>query len=274
MWALLLLPLCAAPVAKTGGEVRDLRVEYCSLLAACRLEPPAGACPGEPSGGLAGVTYDEARCNDARDLHAHGLPSTSLDAYAVYRFLGKRYRVTYLVEGQLPLSHARLAFLLDDLPLAAKLLSRLGKNRYTAEYLDDTRRRFRGSKENNLKGEAARVAGGTRDGWIAYFGRGTSKVGLWRLGGQSLARLRFEPARPPATGLDYSLQIVVTPETSVVNRIMSLGLFRRLVNGQIREVVDDIDRASRRLAEKGPAALGDEWTAEERARIDAFLALP
>ena len=280
MVRLLLLPVLAAAVGQASGrqpprpEVPDLRVEYCSLLAACKLTPPAGACTPEASRGLPGVTYDEPRCADARELHAHGLSTQDFDSYAVYRFLGKRYRVTYLVEGELPLSPARLAFLLDDLPLAAKLLSRLGQHRYTAEYLDESRRRFRGSKEDNLTGEAARVAGGSREGWLAYFGRGRSKVGLWRLGGQSVARLRFEPVAAPRRGLTYSLQIVVTPETSVINRIMSLGLFRRLVNGQIRDVVDDIDRASRRLAEKGPAALGEGWTAEERARIDAFLALP
>lgn len=274
MVGFLLGPVLAAAVAKAGGEVPDPRVEYCSLLAACSLQPPEGACAPEASRGFPGVTYDEDRCRDARELHAHGLSTQRLDAYPVYRFLGKRYRVTYQVEGRLALSPARLAFLLEDLPLAARLLSRLGRHRYTAEYLDDARRRFRGSKEDNLTGEAARVAGGSREGWVAYFGRGKSKVGLWRLGGQSIARLRFEPAPAPPRGLTYSLQIVVTPESSVVNRIMSLGLFRRLVNGQIRDVVDDIDLASRRLAEKGSAALGEGWTAEERARIDVFLALP
>src|SRR5687768_1431341 len=132
MVPLLLASVLAAAPAKS--EIRDLRVEYCSLLAACSLQPPAGVCTPEASGGLPGVTYDEGRCADARELHAHGLSAQNLDAYPVYRFLGKRYRVTYLVEGQLPLSPARLAFLLEDLPLAAKLLSRLGEHRYTAEY--------------------------------------------------------------------------------------------------------------------------------------------
>lgn len=276
MGRLLLIPLIAAAVGKSGGSVpvQDVRHEYCALLTACSLKAPDGACTAEASRPMEGVQYDEARCGDARDLHAHGLPTHDLDGYPIYRFLGKRYRVTYLLEGRLPLSPARLSFLLDDLPLAAKLLSRLGKSRYTAEYVDETRRRFRGSKEGTLTGDAALVAGSTASGWVAYFGRGKSKVGLWRLGGQSYARLRYEPPAAPERGLTYSLQVVVTPDNAVVNRIMTMGLFRRIVHGQIREVVDDIDRASRRLAEIGSAGLTEGWTAEERKRVDAFLALP
>jgi hypothetical protein len=275
MTLLLLVPLfAAATVGKSGGPVVDLRREYCGLLAGCKLPAPEGACTAEANKGIEGVTYDEARCADAKDLAAHGLLTTDLDAYPVYRFLGKRYRVTYLVEGRLPLSPARLAFLIDDLPLAAKLLTRLGQGRYTAEYLDDTHRRFKGSKEGTLEGEAVRIAGSTREGWLAYFGRGTSKVGFWRLGGQSLARFRYQALPAPERGLSYSMQIVVTPDNAMINRIMTLGLFRRLVQGHIREVVDDIDRASRRLVEIGSAGLKDGWTDEERARVGAFLSLP
>jgi hypothetical protein len=292
MWTLALIPLvlaAAAPVAPTptprptvaptatptpSGPSETARREYCSLLARCGLPTAEDLCTDALRSGVPEVTYDDARCQHARTLASRGLSSRDPDAFAVYRFLGKRFRVTYVVDGELPMSPARLAFLLDDLPLAAKLLSRLGRHAYTAEYIDDTRRRFRGSKEGTLTGEAAIVAGRAADGWIAYFGRGRSKVGFWRLGGLSFAEFRFEPAAAGATGLRYSLQIVVTPDNAVVNRIMTLGLFRGLVNGQIRQVVDDIDRASRRLAERGASALNGEWTPEERARVDAFLHLP
>jgi len=276
MGGFLLLFVLAAAVGKSAdpAPVTDMRREYCALLAACSLKAPEGACTAETGKPMEGVKYDEGRCTDARELQAHGLHSQDLDGYAIYRFLGKRYRVTYLLEGRLPMNPARLSFLLDDLPLAAKLLSRLGNSQYTAEYVDDTRRRFRGSKEGTLTGDAAIVAGDTGQAWLAYFGRGKSKVGFWRLGGQSYARIRYEALPAPARGLSYSLQVVVTPDNSVVNRIMTLGLFRRLVLGQIREVVDDIERASQRLSAIGSAGLKEGWTAEERRRVDKFLALP
>jgi hypothetical protein len=90
----------------------------------------------------------------------------------------------------------------------------------------------------------------------------------------SFAEFKFEAAAPPDRGLKYSLRIVVTPDNAMVNRIMTLGLFRSLVQGQIRQVVDDIDRASRRLAERGLEGQGTDWTDEERARVAAFLRLP
>jgi hypothetical protein len=260
--------------AATATPAPDMRREYCSLLARCGLPAAPGLCTDENRTGVPGVEYDDTRCGHARRLAGRGLASDNAEAYGVYRFLGKRYRVSYLVEGDLPMSPARLAFLIDDLPLAAKLLSRLGKNQYTAEYVDDTRRRFRGSKEGTLTGEATLVAGRTGAGWIAYFGRGKSKVGFWRLGGMSFAEFEFEPRPAPEIGLRYALKIVVTPDNAFANRIMTLGLFRNLVQGQIRQVVDDIDRASRRLAERGLAGLDADWTTEERARIAEFLRLP
>jgi len=265
-------PAPTPPAAPTPSP--DFRREYCSLLTQCDLKPAPGLCSDEERTALPGVKYDDGRCGHARELSSRGLSSESAEGFAVYRFLGKRYRVSYLVEGDLPMSPARLAFLIDDLPLAAKLLSRLGQHRYTAEYTDDTRRRFRGSKEETLTGEATLVAGHPGEGWMAYFGRGRSKVGFWRLGGLSFAEFLFEPHPAPASGLKYALKIVVTPDNAMMNRIMTLGLFRSLVQGQIRQVVDDIDRASRRLAESGLDGLDQDWTPEERARIAQFLRLP
>jgi hypothetical protein len=271
--ALLVAAMLMAPAESRGGVPR-VQQEYCALLVRCGLTPPAEACSPEASAGVSGVTYDDARCGDARELAAHGLSPQDPNAFPVYRFLGKRYRVTYVVEGELPMSPARLAFLLEDLPLAAKLLTRLGKNEYTAEYLDDSRRRFRGTKEGTLSGEATRVAGSVADRWLVYYGLGRSQVGLWKLRGQSFARFRFGPRTAEEPGLAYSLQVVVTPDNAFVNRIMTLGLFRRLVQGQIRQVVDDIDAAGRRLADKGAEALSGEWSADERTRVDALLHLP
>src|SRR5207253_925745 len=148
--------------------------------------PPSGLCStSDASAGVRGVIYDETRCRPLRELAAAGVAPDDAKTFAVYRFLGKRYRVTYAAAGELPISAARLSFLLDDLPLS----------------------------------------------------------------------------------------VLVSPDGAFINRIMNLGLFRGLVQRQIREVVEDIDGASHALARRGLAAVKGTWTPEERARLQAFLAL-
>jgi hypothetical protein len=265
------LVLCAG-----GREARaaDARVDYCSLLVKCGLTPAPGLCTAEQEAGTPGVTYDEARCAEARDLAKNGVSTEDPAHFMLYRFLGKRYRMNYVLSGRLPLSPERLAFVIDDLPLATRLLTVFRGRTYTAEYVDAEHRTFRGSKEKVLKGEATRIAGSAREGRLVYFGYGRSKVGFWSLGGRSLAWFSF--TRAPAGGTDYSLRILVTPDNAVMNRLMGLGLFRRLVEKQIREVVQDIEIATQTFARQGLPALEKKgrWSAEEKARLEAFLALP
>ncbi len=264
-------PANAAP-EKPNPALRA-QTEYCSLLVRCGLPQPPGACPGDTGAGVPGVAYDEDRCREPRELAALGLATDDPASFAAYRFLGKRYRVTYAVQGELPMTPARLGFLIGDLPLAAKLLTAFRKKKYVAEYLDDERRRFRGSREGTLSGEATRIAGGTASGRLAYFGYGRSQIGPWRLGGQSLARFDFSTS---PRGLTYSFKVVVTPDGALVNRIMSLGLFRGLVNRRIREVVQDINAATNELGRGGLAAAlqRGSFSPEEQKRIEQFLALP
>jgi hypothetical protein len=259
--------------AEKPDPVLRTQTEFCSLLAGCGLPAPPGACSENTSAGISGVKYDAERCAEPRALASLGLLSSDPASFSVYRFLGKRYRVTYLVAGQLPMGRAQLAFLIDDLPLATKLLTAFRKKKYTAEYLDSEKRSFRGSREGTLSGEATRIVGSTASGHLAYFGYGRSQIGPWRLGGRSLALFEFSAV---PRGLHYSFKVVVTPESGFVNRIMSLGLFRGLVHRRIREVVEDIDAATRELEKGGlPAALQKGgFTPEEQKRLEQFLALP
>jgi hypothetical protein len=224
--------------------------------------------------GIDGVTYDEARCREARELAARGVSTEDPASYALYRFLGKRYRVTYAVSGELPITAARLGFLLDDLPLAARILSAYRGRAYSAEYLDDDRRRFRGSKQGTLRGEATRLVGSAAEGRLVYFGFGSSRVGLWRLGGQSLATLSFQPVAGTGDCVSYSLTVLVTPDSAFFNRLMNLGLFRRIVLGQIREILEDIDGAAQALTSEGAVLSRGTWTPEEQERLRRFQALP
>jgi hypothetical protein len=253
-----------------------MRTRYCGLLRGCGLAAPEGWCSEEAAGGIKGLRYDDTRCRDARDLHARGVRNDDLPGYRLYAFLGHRYRVEYAVSGEVAVSAARLTYLMSELPLAARLLTRFQGTRYTAEYLDPGHRRFRGSKGSKLSGEADLVSGSPQEGTVWYFGEGTSKVGPWRLRGRSLMRFELAPAGADGRKVAYQVRIVTTPTNAVLNALMNLGLFKSIVNGEIREMVEDVTEASHKLDAQGPAVLekGGDWSPEEKEKLAALLRLP
>ena len=247
--------------------------ELCGLLARCGLTVDAAFCPPALSAGVKGVTYDDARCAEARDLRARGVAPTDPVGSRLYRILGRRYRASYTVDDSVRLNEARLSFLMNDLPLAARLLTHFQKRTYEARYLDESHNRFWGRKGDVLTGEAQLVSGSVAERRLVYFGRGSSKVAFWHLGGHGFLQFDFQPA--PA-GVSYRLKLIASPDSGFVNAIMNTGLFKRVVYGHMREVIDDITQAAEKLARDGGAAIqrSPEWSEEEKAKIAAFLQLP
>lgn len=247
--------------------------ELCGLLARCGLPVDPAFCAPALSAGVKGVTYDEARCAEARDLRARGVAPDDPVGSRLYRLLGRRYRASYTVDDQVRLNEARLSFLMNDLPLAARLLTHFQKRRYEARYLDETHTRFWGRKEDVLTGEAQLVAGSVPERRLVYFGRGSSKVALWHLGGNGFLQFDFQPA---AGGVSYRLKLIASPDNGFINTIMNTGLFKRVVYGHMREVIDDITQAAEKLARDGGEAIrrSPDWSEEEKAKIAAFLQLP
>jgi hypothetical protein len=247
--------------------------ELCGLLARCGLTVEPGFCAPAMSAGVAGVTYNEARCAEARDLRARGVAPTDPVGSRLYRLLGRRYRASYTVDDRVALGEARLTFLMNDLPLAARLLTHFQKRPYEVRYLDATRTHFWGRKGDALTGEAQLVAGSVPERKLVYFGRGVSKVAFWRLGGNGFMQFEFQPA---PGGIKYRLKLIASPDSGLINAIMNTGLFKRVVYGHMREVIDDITQAALKLARGGGAAIqqSPEWSAEEKAKVAAFLQLP
>jgi hypothetical protein len=247
--------------------------ELCGLLARCGLPVDAAFCAPALSAGVKGVTYDEARCAEARDLRARGVAPDDPVGSRLYRLLGRRYRASYAVDDSVPLGEARLSFLMNDLPLAARLLTHFQKRRYEARYLDESHTRFWGRKEDVLTGEAQLVAGSVPQRRLVYFGRGSSKVAFWNLGGNGFLQFDFQPA---TGGVSYRLKLIASPDNGFINTIMNTGLFKRVVYGHMREVIDDITEAAEKLARDGGEAIrrSPDWSEEEKAKIAAFLQLP
>ena len=247
--------------------------ELCGLFARCGLIVDPAFCAPALSAGVKGVTYDEARCAEARDLRARGVAPDDPVGSRLYRLLGRRYRASYTVDDRVRLGEARLTFLMNDLPLAARLLTHFQKRQYEARYLDASHSRFWGRKGDVLTGEAQLVAGSVPERRLVYFGRGTSKVAFWHLGGNGFLQFDFQPA---TDGVSYRLKLIASPDNGFINTIMNTGLFKRVVYGHMREVLEDITQAAEKLARDGGEAIqrSPDWSEEEKAKIAAFLQLP
>lgn len=245
------------------------------MLARCGLPAPVMVCSEPLSRGVRGVLYDDERCGETRRLFEQGLlPIDPLGA-RVYRLLGRRYRVVYSIEGRAPISRARFLYLLGDLPLAAKLLARFQGKPYHVEYLDPTRRAFRGGRTGRLTGEAELVTGSPEQGSLSYFGMGVSQVGPWSLRGLGFLDLEFAPVEANSRHLAYRIRVVTAPLNAFYDLVMRLGAFRSLVEAHLREVIGDITQAMTKLEAGGLGGVTwrPDWTEEEKAKLTALLRL-
>ncbi len=139
------------------------------------------------------------------------------------------------------------------------------------------RKHFKGTKGKRLSGEAQLISGGTEERRLFYFGKGVAEVAMWRLTGPALMDFGYKSYQnPKGQGLHYQMKILVFPGNGVVNGIMNMGLFKRIVYGKIREVLIDITDSARKLAESGDAGIQSsaKWTAEEKRKIEQLLKLP
>ena len=260
-----------------GGErLTSGRKDFCRIVYGCTLEMPSGYCPAEKELGAAPYTFDTARCYEARQLSARGVnPGEPSIGYRLYRFLGLQYRVIYEVKDSIPISRARLDYLLTDLPLSARLISHYQKAPYTAKYVDKAHTQFEGTKGKKLRGEARLTSGSTQEMRLFYFGTGTAEVAFWTLKGPALLDFSYGPGAGGGT-VGYRMKILVFPGNGFINKIMNLGMFRKLVVGKIREVLKDITETAHKLEESGGKDLlqNPEWTAEEKQKIEALLKIP
>ena len=250
------------------------QTDFCNMVYRCGLPMPAGHCPDSSALKKPDYKFDSIRCLEGRLLNKRGVtPADPQVGYRLYRFLGMEHRVIYQVEDDIPLSEGRLAYLLSDLPLAARLVSHFRKEAYNAEYVDAERKQFKGAKGKRLKGEARLISGSMQEKRLFYFGTGIATVAWWTLRGPAL--LDFTYARR-GDKLHYQMKVLVFPGNAFINGIMNLGIFRKIVLSKIREVLIDITESSRQLAETGGNDLlvDAKWTPEEKRKIGELLEIP
>lgn len=268
----LLTLLLAATNATAVGAPKPV----CALVKACALAIDLPSCSPEQSRPIDGVVYDAQRCSEPRDLLAHGVtPNAGMGPF-VYPFLGGRYRVVYDIVGEAPISEAKFDALALDLPLAAKLATRFSRTRYSIQYVDAASKRFHATRADKLTGEAELLFLDAAERRRTYYGWGSSKFGPWRLRGSAYVDVRIRPGLKDPKGIVYDVRIRTAPVNAMVNAIMSLGLFRGYVVGQIEDTLKDLVGASVALSSQGvEAVLKDpSFSPGEREKVRALAALP
>jgi len=260
-----------------AARVSDGQRDYCQLILHCGLPMPKGYCPDSAALGPIRFPYDSARCFEARQLNDRGIgPGHPRVGYRLYRFLGMEYRVIYPVEDSIPIGAAKLTYLLQDLPLSAKLISFYRKDAYAAQYTDAGHRSFTGTKGKHLSGEATLISGGVEEQRLFYFGTGIAEVAWWVLKGPALMDFQYGPKKNDPHSVHYFMKVLVFPGNGLINKIMNLGLFRKIVMGKIREVLVDITETAKDMAKSGAkdALASKAFTAEEKKKIAEFMKLP
>lgn len=285
LWAspLIAQPLSVAPPDQ--GKPKALEItpalrDYCKLLYACGLKMPPGACPAPHAlGPPAPFGPSSERCVEARELESRGLRADHPEyGFRLYRFLGFEYRVVYAIPDTLPISRARLEYLLGDIPLAARLVAHYRNTPYEAQYTNPQRTHFKGSKGPRLRGEARLISGSFSEGRLIYIGSGVAEVAFWTLVGPAMMDFRYREV--PAAGksgekVAYDLKVVVFPGNGVINSIMNMGLFRNVVTGKVQDVLKDITETAKLLeADQGKQVLqSGKWSASDKKKVEALLRL-
>jgi hypothetical protein len=265
-----------APQSNTAIAIKlsEGQKDYCQFLWHCGLPKPNNYCPDSAALGKPNFIYDSARCSEGRELTKRGIgPDNALVGYKLYRFLGMEYRTVYVIDDFIAVSIPKLEYLLNDLPFAARIVSHYQPEVYTAEYVDAEHKYFKGKKGKRLSGEARLISGSFWERRLFYLGQGKAEIAWWKLVGPALMDFTYNM---DPKGLHYRMKILVFPGNGMINGIMNLGLFKKIVNGKIHDVLTDLTETARKLAKDQGASIKNDptWSLDDKLKIDSLLKLP
>lgn len=187
------------------------------------------------------VALDPWHCNIVRELYERGLDPHSAWGRRIYALLGRKHRVTYRLEGTLPLNACVMAFLLDHVPFAAALVNAYQGTRYHARYLDRPRTRFSGGNGDNIAGRFTRVLQTPDRMQTVYFGQGTADILMCKLYGVALILLDLTPQ---GESVCYRFRCIVFPGSAWLQTVMNFMLFKKIVVGQIEDILEAVQASA------------------------------
>lgn len=269
--ALALVLFAQGASAKMDPDQPTPHRAYCNLVRTCKLQDKTASCTEATSAPVKGVELDQNYCGWVRGFARRGIHPTSPEAVDMYRYMGSKYHVMYVVADTVPVPLAALDHLMANIPVAAKLINSYRGTKYTAEYpnVRDSLA-FKGSNGRNLSGQARQL-------WIredhrerVYWGQGRVSILKWRLVGNVVIEFRAWPAGPGSPNTCYSLRFTMFPANAFVNTIMNMGMFKSVAIGKIQEILDDVMQASQAYALGKPPMVKATYTSGEKRALAEF----
>jgi len=196
------------------------------------------------------IKYNAEYCAPYVELKQRGLNLTDSRTHELFRYMGRQYRVIYKLKGKLPVSKEMMIYLFENMDFTAQLVNAYRKTKYTIKYDSPDKKAFSGDNGDNLFGSFVWLlndSAGREPGMHhVFFGRGKTKILAWKLHGTATAILDLKEISKDS--VSYEFRSIVSPSGAVLNSIMNLGVFNKVVNGYIKEIVNNIEGAAKEFA--------------------------
>ena len=263
--------LVQTAVAKPDPDQPSPQRAYCNLMRSCKIQDKTLTCTEATSAPVSGVELDQTYCSWVRGFTRRGIFPTTPDAMDMFRNMGTKYHVMYVVVDTVPIPMPALDLLMANIPVAAKLINSYRDTKYQAEYpIAHDSLFFKGNNGKNLSGQARQL-------WIrddhrerVYWGQGKVSVLKWNMVGNVVIEFRAWPVAPASPLTSYSLRFTMFPANALVNSIMNMGMFKSVALGKIQEILDDVMQASQAYAQGKPALKPVTYTPEELKVLAQF----
>lgn len=264
------LSIQAAPDADQPSPQRAM----CGLLKACSLAYQSPTCTEALSEPVKSVVFDSAYCGWVRGFERRGIVPDGKIGYEMYRFMGSKYRVTYMVADTVPVPFEALDHLISNIPMTAKLINQYRGTEYSAEYpiLSDSNN-FRGSNGGNLTGNATQMYVREDHRERIYYGVGRVKLLSWSLRGNVIIELKAWPDATDPRRSSYRLRCTMFPVNGFINSILNMGMFRSVALGKIEDILADIRLASEAYAKGEKPRKDVVFTPLEQRALERFQQL-
>lgn len=269
-----LLAFAAVVPAAPDPDQPSPQRAMCGLLKACQLTYQSPTCTEALSEPVKSVSFDSTYCGWVRSLEKRGIVPDGKVTYEMYRYMGTKYRVTYMLADTVPVPFEALDHLVGNIPTTAKLINQYRGTAYTAEYpnpSDSTM--FRGSNGGNLTGQATQVYAREDHRERIYYGIGKVKVLSWALKGNVIIELKAWPDATDPRKSCYRIRCTMFPVSGLINSIMNLGVFRSVALGKIEDILDDIRLASEAYAKGDPPKKEVVYSPLEQQALNRFQEL-
>lgn len=219
--------------------------DFCSVIKHCLVLESRG-CEDKHYKKNEDIDYDLEFCGEVNE--AYKLLGTHLTTSSrkTLTLLGKQYRMVYNVKGELLVSENQMQYLLGNIPFAAHLINAYNESEYSAEYLTPSKKVFKGTNGRSLKGRFRWAHKRPKENLMMAYGDGYAKVLMWNLKGTAIVYINFTPLSP--NKVEFTVKCIAFPSGAMLNGIMSMGMFKSMVQKKINQIIDDVVKAAQEYA--------------------------